>query len=62
MSSSSDDDVDEKGRKRRMRERWRFDADDVPAIGPDGPDEKDRVLVDDYDPKYVFVDLCDHLH
>ncbi|KZT72208.1 hypothetical protein DAEQUDRAFT_705986 [Daedalea quercina L-15889] len=51
--SSSDDDIDERERRRRLRERWKFDADDVPAVGPDGPEEKDRVLVDDYDPKYL---------
>lgn len=38
---------------RRMKERWRFDSDDLPAAGPDGPDEEDRILVDDYDSKYV---------
>ena len=51
FSSDEDDDFEEKERKRRLRERWRFDADDVPAVGPEGPDEKDRVLVDDYAPK-----------
>ena len=32
----------------RIRDRWKFDDDDEPAIGPDGPDEQDRMLVDDY--------------
>jgi len=32
----------------RVRDRWKFDNDDEPAIGPDGPDEQDRMLVDDY--------------
>ena len=37
----------------RLRERWRFDQDDEPTIGPEGDDEQDRVLIDDYDPKYL---------
>ena len=37
----------------RIRDRWLFDADDEPSVGPDGPDEKDRVLVDEFHPKYV---------
>ncbi|KAH9935624.1 uncharacterized protein B0H18DRAFT_976555 [Fomitopsis serialis] len=52
-SSSSDDDVEEEEHKQRLAERWKFDADDVPAVGPDGPEEKDRVLIDDYEPKYL---------
>ena len=34
---------------RRLVERWRFDMDDSPATGSEGPEEQDRVLVDDYD-------------
>ncbi|KAF8070202.1 enhancer of polycomb-like-domain-containing protein [Lyophyllum atratum] len=37
----------------RTRERWRFDADDVPPVGPDGPEEQNRLLVDDYSPKIL---------
>lgn len=33
----------------RLVERWRFDMDDSPAIGPEGMEEQDRVLVNDYD-------------
>jgi enhancer of polycomb-like protein len=33
----------------RLVERWRFDMDDSPAIGPEGLEEQDRVLVNDYD-------------
>lgn len=40
----------------RIRDRWLFDADDEPSVGPDGPDEKDRVLVDEFHPKYVLLD------
>ena len=35
--------------RRRLEERWRFDMDDGPAVGPEGPEELDRALVDDYD-------------
>ena len=35
--------------RRRLVERWRFDMDDSPAIGPEGLEEQGRVLVDDYD-------------
>lgn len=33
----------------RLEERWRFDMDDSPAIRPEGLEEQDRVLVNDYD-------------
>ncbi|KAH9020325.1 enhancer of polycomb-like-domain-containing protein [Lactarius pseudohatsudake] len=38
----------------RIRDRWLFDADDEPSVGNDGPDERDRALVDEFHPKYVF--------
>ena len=50
-SSDEDHDLEEAERERRVRERWRYDVDDAPAVGPEGPDEKDRILVDDYAPK-----------
>ena len=37
----------------RLRERWRFDEDDDPMVAPEGIDEQDRVLVDDFSPKYL---------
>lgn len=37
----------------RLRERWRFDQDDEPTVGPEGTDEQDRTLIDDYDPRYL---------
>jgi enhancer of polycomb-like protein len=43
----------------RIRDRWLFDADDEPSVGPDGPDEKDRVLVDEFHPKYALLDSQD---
>lgn len=42
---------------RRLSERWRFDADDGPPYGPNGAEEQDRVLVDDFDSKYVLLNL-----
>ncbi|KAI0057206.1 hypothetical protein BV25DRAFT_1812676 [Artomyces pyxidatus] len=50
----------------RIRERWKFDDDDDPPVGPDGPDEQDRVLVDEFDLKYLrrsmsFYNEEDHL-
>ncbi|KAF8315566.1 hypothetical protein F5887DRAFT_929279 [Amanita rubescens] len=47
---ADDEDEDE---IRRLTERWRFDSDDVPAFGPQGADEQDRMLVDDYESKYM---------
>lgn len=41
-----DDEDDE--RVHKMTERWRFDTDDCPAVGPEGPEEQNRMLVDDY--------------
>jgi len=38
---------------RRLQERWRFDQDDDPKVAPEGAEEQDRMLVDDYDPKYL---------
>ena len=37
----------------RICDCWLFDADDEPSVGPDSPDEKDRVLVDEFHPKYA---------
>ncbi|KAI9437906.1 enhancer of polycomb-like-domain-containing protein [Lactarius psammicola] len=38
----------------RIRDRWLFDADDEPSVGHDGPDEKDRALLDEFHPKYLL--------
>ena len=38
----------------RIRDRWLFNADDEPSVGHNGPDEKDRALMDEFHPKYVF--------
>lgn len=51
--ADDDDDMDVEDLD-RLKERWRFDSDDCPAVGPDGADEQDRVLTDEYDPKYVL--------
>ncbi|THV05756.1 hypothetical protein K435DRAFT_834639 [Dendrothele bispora CBS 962.96] len=47
-----DEEVDEET-DRRLAERWRFDVDDSPAVGLGGPEDQDRMLVDDYDVKYL---------
>lgn len=61
LSTAEDSGEDDKDEERlwRLSERWKFDDDDGPAIGPDGSEEQDRVLVDDYHPKYLrhFVTL-----
>jgi len=48
-------DEDEEGVEIRQRqeERWKYD-DDAPFVAPEGSDEQDRILVDDYDPTYVW--------
>ncbi|GBE89019.1 Enhancer of polycomb-like protein [Sparassis crispa] len=51
--SEDDDDTDAQSPARKVRGRWKFDADDDPAVGPEGPDEQDRMLVDDFQPKYL---------
>ena len=33
----------------RLAERRKFDSDDGPAFGPQGADEQDRILIDDYE-------------
>jgi hypothetical protein len=45
------DTVDQQGM--HQQERWRFDQDDEPTDGLEGANEQHRVLIDDYDPKYV---------
>ncbi|TFY53253.1 hypothetical protein EVG20_g10201, partial [Dentipellis fragilis] len=37
----------------RIRERWLFDSDDEPPVGPDGSEEENRTLIDEYDPKVL---------
>ena len=48
-------DVDEEQegeRRRQLEERWRFDSDDSLPVGPDGSEEQDRTLIDDYETMY----------
>lgn len=47
------DDNEDEERKRRLAERWRFDSDDAPSVGP-WAEEQDRVLVDDYSHKNIL--------
>lgn len=46
------DDDQEGERGRQLGERWRFDSDDALPIGPDGSEEHDRTLIDDYATMY----------
>lgn len=57
VDPSLTEDVDEVEREKRFKERWKFDTDDAPLIGPDGTEEHDRQLIDDYDPSYVLCFL-----
>lgn len=45
------EDLEEQERLQRLAERWKFDTDDMPDGGADGPEETDRILIDDYEPK-----------
>ncbi|KAI0360579.1 hypothetical protein OH77DRAFT_698921 [Trametes cingulata] len=38
---------------RRLEERFRYDDDDAPAVGPGGPDEQDRKLIDEVQAKHI---------
>ncbi|KAK2462409.1 hypothetical protein APHAL10511_005715 [Amanita phalloides] len=49
--------VEDEDELQRLTERWRFDPDDGPVYGPQGADEQDRILVDDYDSKYMKYSL-----
>ncbi|EAU81386.1 hypothetical protein CC1G_05216 [Coprinopsis cinerea okayama7 len=60
-------DPEEVERLKRLEAQWRYDADDGPACGPEGPEEQDRILVDDYDPTYLrhamtLFTEADHAH
>ncbi|KAF9483666.1 hypothetical protein BDN70DRAFT_799389 [Pholiota conissans] len=48
-----DEDPEEAERIRRLEERWKYDADDVPPVSPEGADEQNRILIDDYDINYL---------
>lgn len=48
-----DDASDDAETQQRLAERWRFDADDAPLVAPEGSEEQDRMLVDDYDVKHM---------
>jgi len=36
-----------------LQECWCFDKDDDPAVTPEGAEEQDHMLVDDYDLRYL---------
>ncbi|KDQ53289.1 hypothetical protein JAAARDRAFT_137127 [Jaapia argillacea MUCL 33604] len=44
---------DDRERAWRLSDRWQFDDDDGPAVGLEGAEERDRVLVDEWDAKYL---------
>lgn len=55
--SESDSDAEVLEKHRRIEERWKYDDDDVPPVGPEGPEEQDRKLADDFDAKYAMSTL-----
>ncbi|KAI0635269.1 enhancer of polycomb-like-domain-containing protein [Trametes polyzona] len=55
--ASFDDDEVSTERMKKLEERYRFDDDDAPAIGPGGPDEQDRKLIDECQPKHIAVTM-----
>ncbi|KAJ3498436.1 hypothetical protein NLJ89_g10220 [Agrocybe chaxingu] len=62
-----DDTPEEQERQQRLEERWKHNLDDAPPVGPEGADEQDCVLVDDYDATYLQHSMTlhsdpDHLH
>ncbi|KAF8151729.1 enhancer of polycomb-like-domain-containing protein [Crassisporium funariophilum] len=62
-----DEDPEDIEQDRRLYEQWKFDMDDGPAVGPQGSEEQDRVLVDDYDPTFLrhtmtLLSEQDHAH
>ncbi|KAF8896857.1 enhancer of polycomb-like-domain-containing protein [Gymnopilus junonius] len=62
-----EEDSEEVENQRRQEERWKFDQDDVPPVGPEGTDEQDRTLIDDYDATYLRHAMTlftepDHIH
>ncbi|KAL4262295.1 Enhancer of polycomb-like protein [Pleurotus pulmonarius] len=54
-SDGSDNErVDDPELARQLASRWKFDEDDYPPTGPNGADENDRTLVDDYTPRHLL--------
>ena len=49
------EDVETAESQKRLEERWKFDIDDMPPVGPDGAEEHDRQLIDDYDTRCFFL-------
>ena len=49
------DEVLEDEQRRQLEERWKFDLDDTLPIGPDGSEEQDRTLIDDYETMYEHI-------
>ena len=49
------DEDPEDERQRQLAERWKFDEDDALPFGPDGSEEQDRTLIDDYETMYERI-------
>lgn len=58
LSDDEESNMETRERARRLFERWKFDDDDNPAIGLEGPDEKDRILLDEFQPRYALYHLA----
>ncbi|CDO73364.1 hypothetical protein BN946_scf185008.g127 [Trametes cinnabarina] len=42
---------------KKFEERFRYDEDDVPAVGAAGPDEQDRKLIDESQPRHSVITM-----
>ena len=48
-----DEDAEEVETRKHREEKWKYDLDDASGFAPEGSDEQDRILVDDYNSTYV---------
>jgi len=51
--SNDEDHKEDEERAWRLVERWKFNENDSLSAGPDGLDEQDCVLLDDYEPRFL---------
>ena len=58
-SETPRNDLTEKEASWCICDRWLFNADDEPSVGPDGPNEKDGVLVNESHLKYAHLNNYD---
>ena len=52
--SDDERDVEDEECAWRLAERWKFDEDDDPVVGPEGSDEQDHVLRD-FEPRFLLL-------